>query len=552
MDDGADSLWDRPRQPPVAGLQPSVVASGAGRHRGAPAAGPDVEPVPSAEPPATGRHRDSHGAHRRAARPAGEGLGRVRGRVGLRRALLLIGMTLVLPGSAQLFAGSKAIGRAAMRVLILLVSAAGVIWWRLGRDGVVAWSLHPGVLSVVEAGLIVLGVCWAGLLVDAWRLGRPHRMRAGSRLLSGALVLGLLAGIGAPFGYAVQLAAAQRDFVTSIFEPGPVAQTYQGRLNIAILGGDGGLDRSGIRTDQDAVVSIDIHTGRALLVSIPRNMQYAQFPPGTAMAEKFPNGFPQFFYGIYTYGSQHPELFPGVDNPGAAATESAMAQMLGIPIQYYVTLNLQGFESLIDSLGGLTIRVTQRLPIGGGHQTGACDLPGGGCREGKPNPILGWIEPGLDHLDGYQALWYARSRSSTTDYDRMSRERCVLNGILKQMDPLTVLRHYKALVSSAKNVVRTNLTQGALDVLVRVAATTRKSDVTDLQLQPPLITPAFPDVQPIRDLVQEAIATSNAAAPVPAGPTVPGKSKNKKPKSAASVPTGPGDTVNLDQVCQYS
>jgi hypothetical protein len=233
-----------------------------------------------------------------------------------------------------------------------------------------------------------------------------------------------------------------------------------------------------------------------------------------------------------------------------------MAQMLGIPIHYYVTLNLQGFQSLVDSLGGLTIRVTQRLPIGGGHQTIACDLPGGGCREGKANPILGWIEPGLDHLNGYQALWYARSRASTTDYDRMSRERCVLNGILKQMDPVTVLRHYRSLVSSAKNVVKTDLTQGALDVLVRVAATTKKSNVADLQLQPPLINPAFPDVQPIRDLVQAAIAASNAVAPAPtyeaASKTVPGKQKATKQATPAAGPTGLGSTVNLDQVCQYS
>jgi polyisoprenyl-teichoic acid--peptidoglycan teichoic acid transferase len=514
-------------------------------------------PESSAHAAGSGRHRAAPASRHSTVLPAGGDIGRAARRVRVRRALLLIAMTLVLPGSAQLLAGSKAVGRAALRVLALLVIAAGVVWWRLGRDGVVVWSLHPAVLSAVEVTVVVLGLCWAALLVDAWRLGHPRGMRTAPRLLCGGLALAMLVGVGTPLSYAVQLAAAQRDLVTSIFAPGPVAQTYEGRLNIAILGGDGGLDRAGIRTDQDAVVSVDIHTGRALLISIPRNLQYAQFPPGTPMAKQFPNGFDQYFYGIYTYGSQHPELFPGSANPGAAATESAMAQMLGIPIQYYVTLNLQGFQTLIDSLGGLTIRVTQRLPIGGGHQTGACDLPGGGCREGKPNPILGWIEPGLDHLNGYQALWYARSRASTTDYDRMSRERCVLNGILKQMDPLTVLRHYKALVSSAKDVVKTDLTQGALDVLVGVAATTKKSNVTDLQLQPPLINPEFPAVQPIRDLVQAAIAASNAVTPTPA-PTyqaaskpAPGKQRAaRKPKPAAA--TGPGDTVGLDQVCQYS
>lgn len=518
-----DSLWDRPRQ---ARSEPSVDMSESG-------APDDVPGTPRA-------------AHRHRAAPTG----------GMRRALLLIGMTLVLPGSAQLLAGSKAVGRAAVRVLILLAVTAAVVWWRLGRNGIVVWSLHPAVLSAVEATLVVLGLCWAALLVDAWRLGRPRGMGVAPRVLCTGLALGMIAAIGTPVTYAVQLASAQRELITTLIQPGPVAKLYEGRLNIAILGGDGGLDRSGIRTDQDAVVSIDVHTGKALLISIPRNLQYAQFPPGSTMADKFPNGFPQFFYAIYEYGSQHPELFPGSRNPGATAAESAMAQMLGVPIQYYVTLNLQGFTSLIDSLGGLTIRVAQRLPIGGGHKTGACDLPGGGCREGAPNPILGYIEPGLQKLDGYHALWYARSRSSTTDYDRMSRERCVLNGILKQMDPLTVLTHYKSLVSSAKNVVKTDLTQGALDVLVKTAAATKKSNVTDLQLQPPLIDPQFPAVQPIRDLVRQAIDASNAVPTAPtyeaASRTTPKNGKQAPVKPATTAPPGAAATVSLDQVCQYS
>lgn len=494
---------------------------------------------------------------------------RAAARVRVRRAMLLIVMTLLLPGSAQVLAGSKVVGRAALRVLALVAVTALVVWFKYGRNGVIAWSVHPEVLTTVQVGLIVLGLGWAALLIDAARLGGPGRLPPGQRVVCVGLVAVLMASVGTPLAYAVVLAGEQRNLVNSIFAPGGVADTYKGRLNVAILGGDGGLDRAGIRTDQNAVASIDVHTGRALLIGIPRNMRYAQFPPGTTMAKKFPNGFPDYFYGIYTYGSTHPELFPGVGNPGAAATEQAMAQILGIPIHYYVTLNLQGFESLIDSLGGLTIRVEQRLPIGGGHQTGACDLPGGGCRVGRANPIYGYIEPGLQKLNGYRALWYARSRATTTDYDRMSRERCVLNGILKQMDPITVLRHYKSLVSSAKNVVKTDLTQGALDVLVKVAAQTKKSQVTDLQLQPPLIIPALPDLSVIREHVQEAIAASNAparpaptAAPVratatptatPAGKH--GKKAKNPPKATPAPPApvvGPGETVNLDSVCRYS
>jgi LCP family protein required for cell wall assembly len=471
---------------------------------------------------------------------------------------MLVVATLVLPGCAQLLAGNKTVGRAALRVWLMLLIGLpiGALW--LGRSGLVSMALRPGALATFQVSLVVLGVCWSGLLVDAWRLGRPGGLGPGTRLLSAGLVLALLGSVGTPVAYGVVLAGAQRDLVTSVFTQGGVGDLYDGRLNVAILGGE--PVRSGSRspadsvvsyTDQDAVASIDVHTGRTTIVSIPRNMQYAQFPPGTAIARQFPNGFPNFFYGIYPYGAQHPQLFPGSDNPGAAAVESAMAQLLGIPIHYYVILNIDGFESLVDALGGLTIRVTQNLPIGGGHHAGACDLPGGGCELLAHNKILGWIRPGLQHLDGYHTLWYARSREGTSDYDRMFRERCVLNGILKQMDPLTVLRHFQALVSGTKNAIRTDLTTGALDVLVKVASKTKRSEVTSLVLQPPLIDPLAPDLAVVRDSVQSAIAASSAAEQ-PKFATASTGAKNKRGAKPAAPSAPAGQPVPLSQVCQYS
>jgi LCP family protein required for cell wall assembly len=417
----------------------------------------------------------------------------------------------------------------------------------------VSLAVHPQALAAIQVSLVVLGLCWAALLIDAWRLGRPGRLGVGTRVVSTGVVLTLLAVVGTPLAYGVSLVGAQRDLVTSIFTSGGVGDLYNGRLNIAILGGEPVRDGSHSPkdsvvsyTDEDAVASVDVRTGETTLISIPRNMQYAQFPPGTAMAAQFPNGFPDFFYGIYPYGAQHPKFFPGSGNPGAAAVEEAMAQLLGIPIHYYVILNIEGFERLIDSLGGLTIRVTERLPIGGGHRAGACNLPGGGCQQLAHNKILGWINPGLQHFDGYTALWYARSREGTSDYDRMLRERCVLNGMLKQMDPLTVLTHFRSLVSSAKYTIKTDLTTGALDVLVKVAGKTKKSDVTSLLMDPPLVAAVAPDIATARAAVQKAIAASAAPSVTPSATPAPKPAKH--PKSSAPA----GSAVPLSQVCQYS
>ncbi len=558
-EDPESSLWDRPSvgadSAATASERRDPAASGGGRHSGAPSVSSDAD-AGGREPAAPGRGR------RRGPflpEPAGLAAGARRARA--RRAWMLVFATLLLPGCAQLLAGNKTVGRAAIRVwLILLVGLPiGALW--LGRSGLVSMALRPGALATIQVSLVVLGLGWAALLVDAWRLGRPGGLGWGTRVLSAGVVLVLLGSIGTPVDYGVVLAGAQRDLVTSVFHQGGVGDLYEGRLNVAILGGEPVRDGSRSPadsvvsyTDQDAVASIDVTTGQTTIVSIPRNMQYAQFPPGTAIAKQFPNGFPDFFYGIYPYGAQHPAMFPGSDNPGAAAVESAMAQLLGIPIHYYVILNIDGFESLVDALGGLTIRVTENLPIGGGHHAGACDLPGGGCEQLAHNKVLGWIRPGLQHLDGYHALWYARSREGTSDYDRMLRERCVLNGILKQMDPLTVLRHFQALVSGTKNAVRTDLTTGALNVLVKVASKTKKSEVTSLVLQPPLIDPVAPDIAVVREAVQKAIAASQAAAQAKFTPASTGaKSKRAgKPANPAASSAPAGQPVPLSQVCQYS
>jgi anionic cell wall polymer biosynthesis LytR-Cps2A-Psr (LCP) family protein len=481
-------------------------------------------------------------------------------RVRFRRALALLGMTLVLPGSAQVMCGSKLVGRAAWRVLGLSVAICVVGFAIIGRNGVIKLGLNQTALTLGEVVVSVLGLCWVALFVDAWRLGRPPLLRRLQRVVSATLALILMAGIAAPTAYGAYLISLQRNVVTELLVPGPLGELYNGRLNIALLGGDGGLDRTGIRTDSISLASVDVATGKTVLFSLPRNLQYVQFPPGTTMAQHFPNGFPDFAFGIYTWATQNRNLFPGVADPGALAVEQGIAQTLGIPVHYYALVNLAGFQSVVDALGGITLRVNERLPIGGGHQTGVCDLPGGGCREGAANPILGWIEPGLQHLDGYHALWYARSRATTTDYDRMARQRCVFGAILREANPATVLKNYAGLAKSAKKVLVTDLTTGALSTLVGVAGKTKNTEVTSVQFTNRVINPANPDINAMRAKVQTAIAAS-VATPAPtvtatasAKPTKAAKAKIKPTPKPTKKPvkTVPGDAEAVDDNCQYS
>lgn len=464
--------------------------------------------------------------------------------VRFRRALTLLAMTLVLPGSAQVMCGNKALGRAALRIVGLSVVALVAGFITLGRDGVIKLGLDTSALTVGEVAVVVLALFWLALFVDAWRLGRPPTLRRPHRLLSAGVSLTLMAGVAVPMAYGAYLIDLQRNIVRELFQKGGIGTLYQGRLNVLLLGGDGGINRTGIRTDSISLASIDVETGKTVLFALPRNLRYAQFPPGTTMARQFPDGFPEFFFGIYTWAQENRQLFPKVHDPGALAVEQAVAQTLGIPVHYYALVNLAGFQKVIDALGGVTIRVNERLPIGGG------------VTAGRKNRIRGYIEPGLQRLDGYRALWFARSRAEALngDYDRMARQRCVFGAILNQADPVTVLRNYGDLARGVTQVLTTDLTTGALRRLVEVSGKTRNNSVTSVQFTNRNIDPADPDIAYIRGKVQEAIEESKAI-PTVAATATPTPSGAAKKKAKATKPkvttTAPGLPVELKDTCRY-
>jgi LCP family protein required for cell wall assembly len=465
-------------------------------------------------------------------------------RVRFRRALTLLAMTLVLPGSAQMMRGNKAVGRAAMRVHGLVVVSLVVGWFTLGRGGVIKLALDPVALAAAEATILILGICWVALFLDAWRLGRPPTLLHMHRGLASVLTLALAAGVAVPSAYGARMIAAQRGIVTDVIVPGPAAKITEGRLNVLLLGGDGGYDRQGIRTDSINLASVDVATGRTVLFSLPRNLQYAQFPPGTPMAKRYPNGFPEFFFGIYTFGSEHPEMFPGARNPGAMAVMQAVAQTLGVTVHNYALVNLEGFRSVINALGGITLNVEKRIPIGGGVNL-----------SGVEQPITGWIEPGLQKLNGYKALWYARSRHGELngDYARMARQRCVFGALLRQADPKNVLFNFNELAKSVNHVLNTDITTGTLELLVGVAGKAKKEAVTSVQFTNALINSADPDIVFIRGEVAKAIAKSKAApAAKPAVKTAKPATGKAKPKATPKPTAKPGDPVDINDTCKYS
>ncbi|HRA03803.1 MAG TPA: LCP family protein [Arachnia sp.] len=122
--------------------------------------------------------------------------------------------------------------------------------------------------------------------------------------------------------------------------------------------------------------------------------------------------------GIWTLGEEHADLYPE-GQAGLTAMMEAVEETLGLELNYYALVDMHGFSALIDAMGGIRLDIAKPIPIGGGG-----------------SPISGYIDPGDDVLlDGYHALWFARSRAESSDYERMVRQKCVMSAMVQQLDP---------------------------------------------------------------------------------------------------------------------
>lgn len=415
-------------------------------------------------------------------------------RVRFRRAVTLMLMTLLVPGSAQLVAGNRRVGRIAMRTWLLLLGAGllvllvGLVW----HGFVFRLVSSPAVLGLLQAVLMATAVGWAALFMDAWRLGRPLTLHQRQRVavvgMNGLLCL----TVAGTLLFGAHLVSVQRGFVGSMFGDGAAAAASAGRYNVLLVGGDSGQGRWGLRPDSVNVASIDAESGRTVLFGLPRNMTDFPFAEGSVMAEQFPDGFDCtddcYLNSVNTWAQDHPELFPGEERPGLVATRSAVEGITGLDIDYWAMVDMKGFTSLVDALGGVRLNVRDRIPVGG-----------------LGSDVTGYIEPGVRTLDGHDTLWFARAREGSDDYSRMARQKCVMSAMLSQVSPQQAVRNFSEIADAGSAMVSTNLPSGELHRFIDLALKAREHKISSLSFVPPQVNTADPDIDDIQERVQRAI-----------------------------------------------
>lgn len=417
-----------------------------------------------------------------------------------RRAWWLVVLNILIPGSAQLLAGNRKLGRFGVRATFtgwVILVVVGILAL-LDHSVIVAVATNTIALTLVQIVLALYALLWIVLTLDTLRLTRLIKTVPNGRILIAAVsVVVLVLTVGAA-GYGSVAAGVARSALTSIFGGSHLASPSDGRYNILLLGGDAGDDRMGLRPDSTSVASIDAVTGKSTIIGIPRNLQRVKFAKGSPLWKPFPNGYncgdQCLIDYLYTYAEDHPSLYPNAkaegSSPGIEAMKDAVEGVTGLRVQYYGLIDMQGFADLIDALGGVTVDVPERTAIGG--VTGS-----------KPT---GYIEAGKQKMNGATALWYARSRYNTNDFLRMEHQRLVQEAMLKQFQPSIVLTQFQKVAKAGVQVVKTDIPANALMGLVALGEKARTQPVTQLEIVPPFIDTAFPDFAKIKKAVQKANA----------------------------------------------
>ena len=456
-----------------------------------------------------------------------------------------------LPGAAFIKKRQRVLGWTIL--IIFLGTLGGLAVWVAQRGvlnalGRIASS--PSLLHSVSFGLAAGVILWAIIILASYIvLRRGNPLRPLQRVLGGVLVVSLILITAIPLSVGAVYARVQSNTIEDVFHESdePIKQAKdlwakQERVNVFLLGSDSGKNRTGTRPDTMLVASIDTSTGNTALISVPRNLALPIFPEGTPLAQRFPNGFNAFGYeqslinSVWTWAEAHPEAVTGGDtgspesasgtptsgssptggsspaasatdqrSPGLIATMQAVEGSLGVNLDYYAIVNMQGFQDVIAALGGVTLDVERPIPMGGGHDQ----------YTGTKNEVFGWIDPGVQKLKGKKALWYVRSREGSDNYDRMCRQQRLLKATLDQLNPRTLTMAYPELAESAKDNVRTNIPQSRVPAFIELALMMQEASVNSAQINNDVVNTVNPDYSVLHNWVDEIIAKTSKPSPSP-------------------------------------
>jgi LCP family protein required for cell wall assembly len=211
-------------------------------------------------------------------------------------------------------------------------------------------------------------------------------------------------------------------------------------VNIILLGTDEALHNSGYAlTDTMIIVSINRDTGSVNMLHLPRDL-YVYIPTTNGMMQRL-----NVAYGV---GESI-----GWTGGGFGLLRQTILYNFGINVHYYAKVDFDGFRDIVDLLGGVNIAVDcayEDYPLIG------TELPDGVRRSTEDG--LRVLDVGYYEMNGAQALWYARTRRTSSDFDRGRRQQQLLRAIWHKARQSVSLTNAPELWSQGIQIVETDLT----------------------------------------------------------------------------------------------
>ena len=162
-------------------------------------------------------------------------------------------------------------------------------------------------------------------------------------------------------------------------------------------------------------------------------------------------------------------------------------------------------------------------------------------------PPKKYLKPGPDqHLNGEDALWYARGRYGSDDFARMDRQRCVINAIIKQANPTNMLARYEQIAKASKDIVVTDMPQEVLPLMVDLSFRVKDGNVRSIVFKHGVdgfLSPD-PDFALMRKRVKAALEETTSTGDSGSSAST-SASKKSKPKSKKAV------SEDVDKTCAY-
>lgn len=214
-------------------------------------------------------------------------------------------------------------------------------------------------------------------------------------------------------------------------EPGdaPLLVQAPGTMNILLLGVDSSADERYSRTDTILIASINPDMPSVSLLSIARDTMV-----------RIPNHTDDRINTAFELG--YLRNYPG---GGPAMLSAVIRKNFGVRIDHYVRIDFEGFVKAVDLLGGVDVLAECEL-----HDT----FPDKTSPNGKVDID---VSPGRISLTGKQALMYARSRYSTSDFDRARRQQKVIRSLMSKAKGSNILQNALGLFGQVRPYIDTDL-----------------------------------------------------------------------------------------------